>query len=558
MTHSTAINSTITKQQQATSVSPLEQSGSNKNEMLKGFKAGKLRKNAKKKIADLLSIATCITLKTQSMGMDDCYSYNAPRLIDVAEFWAWYDAEYSELEIYLYVKDGLLVNARFSDCPYHFSDDVVLTFDAVEEKNTPVEVEEKEPVSLRDLSQVTFETPETLVIKKISIVWSESNHFEDGEVLTLAQYDEKSTREALEVGRGQGYAKTKLTVHSDRGVETTFRHDIDADYPTLTFDLAARGIKAVAVATKPRTTYEHVIEALAQGYISPLNHEQKHPEPIDPTPTNSRNVVSLGDYQERIEAKRDRLEARAEKATAESTRYYLASKERASHIPFGQPILVGHHSEGRARRDADRIFNDMGKSVAASNKAGELESRAASIGTGGIASDDPEAIQKLKAKLTSLETSQETMKAVNNVIRSKHMSDADKIEYMVKTHRFSECAAKKVLEPDHVGRIGFASYQLQNNNATIRSTRERIKELETLHNQTPLDVQGEVEGLAWALFEEEGRVKFSFDDKPSESVRALIKSYGFKWSRYSGAWVRKITPNAIASAELLAKALADK
>lgn len=33
------------------------------------------------------------------------------------------------------------------------------------------------------------------------------------------------------------------------------------------------------------------------------------------------------------------------------------------HIPFGQPILVGHHSEKRARKDVERIDNGMRKSV---------------------------------------------------------------------------------------------------------------------------------------------------------------------------------------------------
>ncbi|EGU37792.1 hypothetical protein VII00023_13292 [Vibrio ichthyoenteri ATCC 700023] len=86
MTHSTAIHSTITNQQQATSVSPLEQSGSSKSEILKSFKAGKLRKNAKNKIALLLSVATKIVLKTQSMGMDDCWNNNEPKVVDVDFF----------------------------------------------------------------------------------------------------------------------------------------------------------------------------------------------------------------------------------------------------------------------------------------------------------------------------------------------------------------------------------------------------------------------------------------------------------------------------------------
>lgn len=33
------------------------------------------------------------------------------------------------------------------------------------------------------------------------------------------------------------------------------------------------------------------------------------------------------------------------------------------HIPFGQPILVGHHSEKRARKDAERIGEGMRKSI---------------------------------------------------------------------------------------------------------------------------------------------------------------------------------------------------
>ncbi|HIF9186989.1 TPA: DUF3560 domain-containing protein, partial [Photobacterium damselae] len=51
--------------------------------------------------------------------------------------------------------------------------------------------------------------------------------------------------------------------------------------------------------------------------------------------------------------------------------------------------------------------------------------------------------------------------------------------------------------------------------------------------------------MGWSLYEDDGRIKFSFDGKPSEEVRAVLKSHGFKWSRYSMAWVRKITSNAV-------------
>ncbi|MCD9492600.1 DUF3560 domain-containing protein [Photobacterium phosphoreum] len=547
MTNSTANHSTITNQLKATKVSPLESKDSNKNEILNSFKAGKLRKNAKHKIAALLSVATCITLQTQSMGLDDCFDYNEPKVIDIVEFWAWYEQKYNNLDIYINAYDGVVTQVTFSDCPYHFSNDVVLTFDVIDETVTNENIDVIEPIILADLSGINMDVLDDMPIKNIEIIWSESNYFTDGEILTLEQYDSKSMIEALEIGRGKGYAKTKINIHLANGEVIEHRHDIDADYPTLTIDLAHCGGKAIQIIVKPLFTYEQVKQALDAGYVSPLNHDGKQPEPTPTNDKNCRSVVSFGDYKDRIESKRERLESRAEKASQQSNSYYLSSKNLADMIPFGQPILVGHHSEGKARRHADKIFNDMGKSVAAGKKAEYLENKAANLGKNGIASDDPEAIQKLKSKLAALESAQEKMKAANKVIKSKHMTNSDKIEYLITTLKFSDKQANELLEGDFCGRVGFASYTLTNNNANIRQTKQRLEELEVMHNQEPLSDSGEIEGLSWSLYEEDGRIKFSFDGKPSEAVRNVLKSNGFKWSRYSMAWVRKITANAVFS-----------
>ncbi len=47
-------------------------------------------------------------------------------------------------------------------------------------------------------------------------------------------------------------------------------------------------------------------------------------------------------------------------------------------IPPGQPILVGHHSERRARRDAQRIENGMKRAVMLFERAEYWEERARS------------------------------------------------------------------------------------------------------------------------------------------------------------------------------------
>lgn len=71
------------------------------------------------------------------------------------------------------------------------------------------------------------------------------------------------------------------------------------------------------------------------------------------------------------------LEAKAERVGAQAEALYDQTGRLADAIPFGQPILVGHHSEGRDRRYRDRIANTMDKAVATFEEATALEERAA-------------------------------------------------------------------------------------------------------------------------------------------------------------------------------------
>lgn len=66
---------------------------------------------------------------------------------------------------------------------------------------------------------------------------------------------------------------------------------------------------------------------------------------------------------DRAEQRAERFEDRSGNHAAEAERARSAAKAIAEHIPFGQPILVGHHSERRARKDAERIQNGFRKAV---------------------------------------------------------------------------------------------------------------------------------------------------------------------------------------------------
>jgi hypothetical protein len=91
--------------------------------------------------------------------------------------------------------------------------------------------------------------------------------------------------------------------------------------------------------------------------------------------------ASLGEQvafkDERSQARADRSQERAQSQQSKSADAYRRSHAAVAGIPMGQPILVGHHSEGRHRRDIAKSHAAMGESVAASQYAEHLEERAA-------------------------------------------------------------------------------------------------------------------------------------------------------------------------------------
>lgn len=245
----------------------------------------------------------------------------------------------------------------------------------------------------------------------------------------------------------------------------------------------------------------------------------------------------MNSYEARQERKRERYEELAEKNRAKSAAEFRKAdlSEGATGIPFGQPILVGHHSEGRHRRTLERADNAMRRSIEADSKADYYASKAASVGTGGISSDDPEAVTKLLEKIEAAKRNQEQMKAANKVIRSKAKDEAKILT--LRAEGFSEANAKLLLEPDFCGRVGFAPYQLQNNNANIRRMEKRLEELKQRPTETTTTERG---GVTIVENAEENRIQLIFDGKPPAEVRQILKSNGFRWSRYNTAWQRHL------------------
>lgn len=80
---------------------------------------------------------------------------------------------------------------------------------------------------------------------------------------------------------------------------------------------------------------------------------------------------------ERTEERADRFGTYAENRQRDSEAAHAGVRAITDGIPFGQPILVGHHSEKRARRDVERIHAGMDRSVKMARTAAYWTSRAA-------------------------------------------------------------------------------------------------------------------------------------------------------------------------------------
>ena len=255
----------------------------------------------------------------------------------------------------------------------------------------------------------------------------------------------------------------------------------------------------------------------------------------------------MNSYEERQEARRQRYLERAEKARTESREGWQRAREMSEIIPLGQPVHVGHYSEKRDRAYRARIRATSEKAFRLDEKADYYEQKAASVGTGGISSDDPDAIEKLKKEAERLKVKQERMKAANRAIRLKDMAKGDaKLKEMGYTTEDI-----KALRTPQYGRIGFPAWQISNNGANIRRIEGRIKELEARAARESEHIVTD----SYELKVADNRVQFIFDGKPDENVRSILKYHAFKWSPSRGAWVRQASGNGLYAARQVRRQL---
>ena len=264
---------------------------------------------------------------------------------------------------------------------------------------------------------------------------------------------------------------------------------------------------------------------------------------MNETTNTAPGWTGRADYAERREARIERLQDRADRHDEAAQEAADRARAAVDGIPFGQPNINGCLTGAYNRHDAA-----MRTSIRESDKADHARDKArAAMNNHAISSDDPEALNRLREKLARLEKLQEQMKAANAAIRLK---DTAKGDAKLAELGFSPIDIAKLRKPDFMGRVGFPSYALTNNGATIRSVKERIAQLEA-RAAAPAPEGWTFDGGEVICNVAENRLQIRFEDIPDPSIRARLKANGFRWSHFNGVWQRQLTPSAIGVARHL-------
>lgn len=166
-----------------------------------------------------------------------------------------------------------------------------------------------------------------------------------------------------------------------------------------------------------------------------------------------------------------------------------------------------------------------------------------------IRSEDPNALEKLRKKLDSCKRFQESMKTANKAIREAKGNRELAIQKL-RELGFSEKIVSDIMTPDFLGRIGYASFHLSNNNQEIHRLERRIRDVKALQSRPEEKAQNE-DGIRYEVDNTANRVKLFFPDKPSEEVRTNLKRNGFRWSPRNCAWQAYISNYTISFAKEL-------
>jgi hypothetical protein len=250
--------------------------------------------------------------------------------------------------------------------------------------------------------------------------------------------------------------------------------------------------------------------------------------------------------RERMERRSELRREWAEKRAAKAAAAFKAAHTLGEMIPFGQPILVGHHSEKRARAHAKKIETSMVAGVESERMVVRHERKAATIDSRlkrTIFSDDTDAAENLKKRIADRERVVVRMKFVNK-------AHATFLKTGSLPEGVSESESEKIrnYKPSYTWEPHpFPPYAVTNLRNQIAADRKRLAMVQQMATRSAAAKEAS-EGV---LIEGGEFVRVTFAEKPPREILDELKAAGFRWS--GGGWngYRAKLPASVAGGALL-------
>lgn len=132
----------------------------------------------------------------------------------------------------------------------------------------------------------------------------------------------------------------------------------------------------------PRSWRDETVERKVAATVEALGCTVE----VEAVETGEDRLARLADN---AETRAERLTAKSEATRDKAMERYAKAKALSDVIPFGQPVIAGHHSQGRHLRDLAKIRNSIGAAVEGLNEADRLADAARSAEQTGERLADP-------------------------------------------------------------------------------------------------------------------------------------------------------------------------
>lgn len=273
----------------------------------------------------------------------------------------------------------------------------------------------------------------------------------------------------------------------------------------------------------------------------------------------------MNEYEARKQARIERYQKRADAADQEAELRWHSPANETLRSMGGEPIKIGHYSEGHHRRLIAKAHRDCDKACEAMDRAKHYRQRAeAAKANTAISVDDPEAIDKLREKLAALEARQVRLKSDNAALRKAKIGpDTPDLAQALIHAGCSVRGAQSIAQLAQICRFQVTpycrhpAYELTNNNANLKRVKQRIAELEVHQQAEPSE---DIEGPGFRISEDTdwGRILIQFSaGKPPEAVRQLLKRNGWRWAPSRSAWVRHLNNSGQATVQWMVPQLSE-